>query len=194
MFFLVMAVSQFIPSLQIGYLYTYWLPLGFVLTVTTVREAIDDIRRYQRDREVNSSRYAKLTARGKVSVTSAELKLGDIVFVDKGSRVPADMVLLRTSEHSGSCFIRTDQLDGETDWKLRIAVPATQKLACDEDLLAMEASVYAEKPQKDIHSFIGKVRRILIILERKLLLFNHALQHTQMLPPHDDYVAPRFRD
>jgi len=34
-------------------------------------------------------------------------------------KIPTDMILLRTSEESGSCFIRTDQLDGETDWKLR---------------------------------------------------------------------------
>ena len=90
-------------------------------------------------------------------LSSSELKVGDILYVEKGSRVPADMVLLRTTEHSGSCFIRTDQLDGETDWKLKIAIPATQKLQRDEDLLAMQASVYAEKPQKDIYSFIGKV-------------------------------------
>ena len=43
-------------------------------------------------------------------------------------RVPADMVLLRTTEKSGACFIRTDQLDGETDWKLRVAVQDTQRL------------------------------------------------------------------
>lgn len=29
---------------------------------------------------------------------------------------------------SGSCFIRTDQLDGETDWKLKVAVGCTQRL------------------------------------------------------------------
>lgn len=29
---------------------------------------------------------------------------------------------------SGACFIRTDQLDGETDWKLRVAVGCTQRL------------------------------------------------------------------
>lgn len=29
----------------------------------------------------------------------------------------------------GSCFIRTDQLDGETDWKLRVAVACTQRLS-----------------------------------------------------------------
>lgn len=28
----------------------------------------------------------------------------------------------------GSCFIRTDQLDGETDWKLRVTVACTQRL------------------------------------------------------------------
>ena len=44
-------------------------------------------------------------------------------------RVPADVILLRTTERAGSCFIRTDQLDGETDWKLRLAVGTTQKLA-----------------------------------------------------------------
>ena len=28
--------------------------------------------------------------------------------------------------------------------------------ATDEDILFLDASIYAEKPQKDIHSFIGK--------------------------------------
>ena len=42
--------------------------------------------------------------------------------------MPADMVFLRTTEKTGSCFIRTDQLDGETDWKLRLAVQDTQNL------------------------------------------------------------------
>jgi len=41
------------------------------------------------------------------------------------------MVLVRTSEKAGTCFIRTDQLDGETDWKLRLAVPSTQRLTSD---------------------------------------------------------------
>ncbi len=158
-FFLLMALSQFVPELQIGYLYTYWFPLGFVISVTMIRELVDDFRRYQRDCEVNASRYVKLSRKGQVSVASSDLKVGDVVYVEKGQRVPADMVLLRTTEHSGSCFIRTDQLDGETDWKLRLAVNSTQKSlmnGSDEDLLNLQASVYAEKPQKDIHSFIGK--------------------------------------
>ena len=42
----------------------------------------------------------------------ANLKVGDIIKVHKDERVPADMVLLQTTEKSGAVFIRTDQLDG----------------------------------------------------------------------------------
>jgi len=151
-----MACSQFIPQLRIGYLYTYWFPLGFVLSVTIIREAIDDIRRWQRDRQVNSEKYSKLTDRGRVLMASSQLKVGDVIEVGKGIRAPADLVLLRTTETTGACFIRTDQLDGETDWKLRLAVASSQRKESDEMLLESQSSVYAEKPQKDIHSFIGK--------------------------------------
>ena len=32
---------------------------------------------------------------------------------------------------SGACFLRTDQMDGETDWKLRVTVAPCQRLPCD---------------------------------------------------------------
>ena len=43
--------------------------------------------------------------------------------------MPADLVLLYTSEEIGTAFVRTDQLDGETDWKVREAVKSTHKMA-----------------------------------------------------------------
>lgn len=79
------------------------------------------------------------------------------------------MVLLRTTEKSGACFVRTDQLDGETDWKLRLAVPATQKLENNSQLFDIKASIYVEKPQKDIHSFIGTFTRV------KFEIFNYFI-------------------
>lgn len=160
LYFLIMAMSQFIPDVKIGYLYTYWGPLCFVLLVTLFREAVDDIRRYQRDREMNSQKYRRLMHNGGLEmVPSSKLKVGDIIIVEKDERVPADMVLLRTSDKAGGVFVRTDQLDGETDWKLRLAVPGTQKLGSDAELLNLDASVYIEKPQRDIHSFIGTFSR-----------------------------------
>lgn len=124
--------------------------------MTIFREAVDDFRRHKRDREVNSQRYTRLGAnQPPEKVPSSKLKVGDIIIVEKDERVPADLVLLRTSDKSGAVFVRTDQLDGETDWKLRLAVPATQKLTSDAELFNICATVYIEKPQKDIHSFIG---------------------------------------
>ncbi|XP_063555397.1 probable phospholipid-transporting ATPase IIB isoform X11 [Gorilla gorilla gorilla] len=159
LYFLVISCSQFVPALKIGYLYTYWAPLGFVLAVTMTREAIDEFRRFQRDKEVNSQLYSKLTVRGKVQVKSSDIQVGDLIIVEKNQRIPSDMVFLRTSEKAGSCFIRTDQLDGETDWKLKVAVSCTQRLPALGDLFSISAYVYAQKPQMDIHSFEGTFTR-----------------------------------
>ncbi|XP_008558016.1 probable phospholipid-transporting ATPase IIA isoform X1 [Microplitis demolitor] len=161
LYFLIMASSQFISDMKIGHLYTYWGPLCFVLSVTTCREAVDDYRRYKRDKEVNGQKYKRLI-RGTDQpelIPSSKLKVGDMIIVEKGQRVPADLVLLRTTEKSGACFVQTDQLDGETDWKLRLAVPLTQKLDHDSQLFEIKASLYVEKPQKDIHGFIGTFTR-----------------------------------
>uniref|UniRef100_A0A8C5T9E6 Phospholipid-transporting ATPase n=1 Tax=Malurus cyaneus samueli TaxID=2593467 RepID=A0A8C5T9E6_9PASS len=78
LYFLVVSCSQFVPALKIGYLYTYWAPLGFVLTVTVVREAVDEFRRYKRDKEMNSQLYSKLTVRGTV--------IGVVIYTGKETR------------------------------------------------------------------------------------------------------------
>lgn len=111
LYFLIMALSQFIPDIRIGYLYTYWGPLSFVLAVTIIREACDDLRRFKRDREVNSQKYKRLTkGEGAMElISSSKLCVGDIILVEKDERVPADLVLLRTSDKSGGVFVRTGQ-------------------------------------------------------------------------------------
>uniref|UniRef100_A0A672N859 Phospholipid-transporting ATPase n=1 Tax=Sinocyclocheilus grahami TaxID=75366 RepID=A0A672N859_SINGR len=101
LYFLLLACSQFVNELRLGALYTYWVPLGFVLIITIVREAVEEMRCFLRDKEVNSQIYSKLS-----------------------TRVCAFTFYLLPC----SCFLRTDQLDGETDWKLRLPVACTQRL------------------------------------------------------------------
>ena len=148
-----------------GFIVTYVAPLAFVLCVTIGKEAYDDYKRYLRDREANSARYLILdpdstsepvhSGLPSRAVPSSDIRVGDLIFLEKNQRVPADMVLLRTSDASGTCFIRTDQLDGETDWKLRVAVPTCQSVPSDTDLLRLTAEIYADAPIKDIHTFVG---------------------------------------
>jgi phospholipid-translocating ATPase len=140
---------------------TYVAPLAFVLAVTMGKEAHDDALRHTRDAEANGAKY--LILHGSAAdggphtraVPAAALRVGDLVLLPKDARVPADLVLLRTSDPGGTCFVRTDQLDGETDWKLRVAAPGAQALPDDAALLALEGEVYADAPGKDIHAFVG---------------------------------------
>ncbi|XP_057169304.1 probable phospholipid-transporting ATPase IIB isoform X6 [Ursus arctos] len=198
LYFLVVSCSQFVPALKIGYLYTYWAPLGFVLAVTIMREAIDEFRRFQRDKEVNSQLYSKLTVRGKVQVKSSDIQVGDLIIVEKNQRIPSDMVFLRTSEKAGSCFIRTDQLDGETDWKLKVAVSCTQRLPALGDLFSISAYVYAQKPQLDIHSFEGTFTRVgLLDLELNHLtkaLFVALVALSVVMVTLQGFVGPWYRN
>uniref|UniRef100_A0A8C3CIT9 Phospholipid-transporting ATPase n=1 Tax=Cairina moschata TaxID=8855 RepID=A0A8C3CIT9_CAIMO len=154
LYFLLLACSQFVVEMRLGALYTYWVPLGFVLAVTVIREAAEEIRCYVRDKEVNSQIYSKLTARGRLCGSSTARACCLV-----NQRVPADMIFLRTSEKNGSCFLRTDQLDGETDWKLRLPVTCTQRLPTASDLLQIRSYVYAEEPNIDIHNFVGTFTR-----------------------------------
>ena len=203
LYFLLVALSQFVPALKIGlwscscfssrvlfttditgFIATYIAPLAFVLFVTMGKEAYDDYKRYLRDKEANSAKYLILEPSGidtpaldggphTRSVPSYSIRVGDLILLEKNQRVPTDLGLLRTSDSSGTCFIRTDQLDGETDWKLRAAVPTCQKLHSDRDLLNLDAEIYgkvpplpyslpdinnscaADPPMKDIHTFVG---------------------------------------
>lgn len=45
MFFLVIAMTQFIPFLKVGLIVTYTAPLAFVIFVTMIKEAADDYMR-----------------------------------------------------------------------------------------------------------------------------------------------------
>ena len=46
LYFLLVALSQLIPALKVGFLFTYVAPLVFVLTITVVKEGYDDFQRY----------------------------------------------------------------------------------------------------------------------------------------------------
>lgn len=64
--------------------------------------------------------------------------------------------MLYTTEKSGTVFIRTDQLDGETDWKLRKAVQLTQQSSANPKLASRsDWSIVANPPNDQIYDFKG---------------------------------------
>ena len=98
--------------LKVGFLFTYVAPLAFVLVFTLTKEAIDDYHRKKRDEETNNQTYQLVTKTGTTPILSKDLKVGHIIEVHSNQRIPADMLILSTSEEDGTVFVRTDQLDG----------------------------------------------------------------------------------
>lgn len=79
-----------------------------------------------------------------------------MIKVSQNERFPADCVLLYTTEKNGSVFIRTDQLDGETDWKLRKSVVMTQNVTPPTSLSSRaDLKLYANPPNDQIYDFKG---------------------------------------
>ncbi|KAF8494915.1 hypothetical protein F5888DRAFT_1571758, partial [Russula emetica] len=74
LYFLLVALSQFVPAFRTGFLITYIAPLAFVLLVTMGKEAYDDYKRNLRDREANLACYLVL-ASGAASSPSNEEEL-----------------------------------------------------------------------------------------------------------------------
>ena len=57
LFYLLTALSQFIPVLKVGLIFSFVAPLVMVITLTMFKEAYEDIQRFKKDRELNSAIY-----------------------------------------------------------------------------------------------------------------------------------------
>ena len=53
LFFLLIALSQIVPALRVGFLISFVAPLAFVLIVTMIKELSDDMSRASKDSEIN---------------------------------------------------------------------------------------------------------------------------------------------
>ncbi|BFU18901.1 phospholipid-transporting P-type ATPase, putative [Entamoeba histolytica HM-1:IMSS-B] len=157
LYFLITALSQFVPILQVGYRFTYTMPLAFVVILAMAKDAYDDIRIRIRDKQTNSQPFTQLIGGEPKEIQSKDIVVGNILKLKKDERVPADCLILRSTEESGSIFIRTDQLDGETDWKLRRAIGETQKMDI-QTICNSQFELNVEAPHADVYSFQGTIR------------------------------------
>lgn len=157
-FYLVVALFQLVPELRTGPLFTYIAPLLLVLSITIGKEAIDDIKRYKRDKEFNNKKYRKITNNEIEEIRSSDIKVGDLIEINANDRVPADILFIRTNDPTGTVFIRTDQLDGETDWKVKRALGITQHLETLDEVFNLDIIANIEGPKKDIYVFDGTIQ------------------------------------
>uniref|UniRef100_A0A3Q2VUN1 Phospholipid-transporting ATPase n=1 Tax=Haplochromis burtoni TaxID=8153 RepID=A0A3Q2VUN1_HAPBU len=87
-----------------------------------------------------------------------QVAVGDIVKVTNGQHLPADMVIVSSSEPQAMCYIETSNLDGETNLKIRQGLPLTAGLQTLEDLMALSGRLECEGPNRHLYDFTGTLR------------------------------------
>eukprot|EP00051_Salpingoeca_urceolata_P001512 m.41507 g.41507 ORF g.41507 m.41507 type:complete len:1180 (+) comp11464_c0_seq3:141-3680(+) len=155
-YFLMLVVLQFIDAISSLDPTTTAVPLAFVLAVTMFKDGYDDYARHRSDGEVNSRLALVLRSRTWEKVAWKDIAVGDIVRLKADDAVPADMVLLSSSsDEPGEAYIETADLDGETNLKLRRALPPTRDLTSDSELIDFDGKVFGEPPNTNLNKFVA---------------------------------------
>ena len=120
-YFVFIAVIQSIPIISPLGAATAIAPLVFVLTVSLIREAVEDLKRRRLDNEQNSNEVETYKNGEWVKIKSGNLRMGEIIRVKKDGVFPSDLMLIDSNLQDGVCFIETGTLDGEKTLKIKNA-------------------------------------------------------------------------
>mmetsp|Transcript_30701 Transcript_30701/g.77025 ORF Transcript_30701/g.77025 Transcript_30701/m.77025 type:complete len:1146 (-) Transcript_30701:11-3448(-) len=128
-----------------------------VLAVSAIKEAVEDYKRYRSDREVNNRTVKAVRAGSNRAerILWSDVKVGDILKVKEGEEIPADLFLISSADLSGRSHIQTANLDGETNLKMRTALPETRENRTFEQLSALRIEVDCEEPNPELYEYEG---------------------------------------
>ncbi|KAF9422906.1 hypothetical protein BGZ94_008458 [Podila epigama] len=82
---------------------------------------------------------------------------GDIILLRQNDFIPADLLILSSSEQEPICYVETMNLDGETNLKIRQCVPGLSDLCTPEDCAQRQFWVESEGPTNNLLKYNGTV-------------------------------------
>ena len=126
--------------------------------MTAVKEGIDDLGRWKADKAANARVYTVVRDGRETDVASADIRVGDVLKLVANDEVPADCVLLSSSDAQGNAFIQTTNLDGESNLKVRSAIPETKALGTPAALGGFKGVVECAPPNEHIYKFDSRLR------------------------------------
>jgi len=166
--------------------------LTLVVSISVIKGGVEDSRRHEADRIANSRIVEILDINKKDSEHFIEcewrnIKVGDIVRIYNNQEMPADLVLLTSSESFGSAYIETSNIDGESNLKVKYAPPsgiAGPAWKNAHDIANSELTIQCEQPNSVIHQFNGTMKyngREIFLDSSSLLLRGSSLRNTKWI-------------
>ncbi|KAI9284134.1 hypothetical protein BC943DRAFT_338398 [Umbelopsis sp. AD052] len=87
-----------------------------------------------------------------------DVKAGDYVLLKNDEPVPADVIILSSSEPDGICYVETKNLDGETNLKMRKSLQATGEIYSVHDCERASFYIESEPPHANLYQYNGVLR------------------------------------
>ncbi|KAI8643221.1 hypothetical protein BD408DRAFT_401981 [Parasitella parasitica] len=87
-----------------------------------------------------------------------DVKVGDFVVLRNDDAIPADIVVLSSSEPDGLCYVETQNLDGETNLKIKRSLQATNEISTPEECERSKFYIESEPPHANLYSYNGVLK------------------------------------
>ncbi|KAM9695532.1 phospholipid-transporting ATPase VB [Trichechus inunguis] len=157
LYFLFLVILNWMPSMEVFHREITMLPLAVVLFIIMVKDGMEDFKRYLFDREINCS-HIQIYERKEQSYMQRHWKdvhVGDFIQMRCNEIIPADILLLFSSDPSGICHLETANLDGETNLKQRRVVKGFSQQEAQFKPEHFHNTIVCEKPNNNLNKFKG---------------------------------------
>jgi hypothetical protein len=78
----------------------------FIFAISAAKEALDDIARHKADEKANKRPYYVVDGDRLRLVRSEDIRVGDLVYIREDEEIPCDLLLVKTADADGECFIQ----------------------------------------------------------------------------------------
>lgn len=127
---LFVAILNSIPAVRVNSPLVVAIVLSVIILIGVLKEFITDFARHKQDAKVNNTGVKKIGALDQndpqhiIDSKLMHIKVGDILYLEDKQIIPADCVVLQTTNDIGSDegFIQTAQLDGERNLKPKMPI------------------------------------------------------------------------
>ncbi|XP_053574562.1 phospholipid-transporting ATPase VB isoform X1 [Bombina bombina] len=157
MYFVAIAALNFVPVVNAFQPAVAIIPICIILAITAIKDIWEDFRRYKSDKEINNMICMVYSRDDKDYVEKCwkDVRVGDFVKLYCNEIIPADILLLYSSDQNGICHIETANLDGETNLKQRQVVKGFCRQEAPFDPESFKSTIVCEKPNNNLNKFKG---------------------------------------
>uniref|UniRef100_A0A8D2QEN5 Phospholipid-transporting ATPase n=1 Tax=Zonotrichia albicollis TaxID=44394 RepID=A0A8D2QEN5_ZONAL len=156
-YFVFIALLNFVPVVNAFQPEVSVIPICAIMVITAIKDAWEDFRRYKLDKEINHMGCYIYSREEHAYVEKCwkDVRVGDFVQLQCNEIVPADILLLHSSDQNGICHLETANLDGETNLKQRRVVMGFSSQDTVFEPEFFQNTIICEMPNNDLNKFKG---------------------------------------